>query len=186
MKKIIVLFLAGILLSVNLYAGKDINYKEGDVIFIISKSKQSPLIQYATRSPWSHCGIVVYKKGEPYVLEASNVVKLTRLNEFCRKGRLGAIVQMRYTDKPIKISYSKYLGKPYDLQFSMKNNRYYCSELVWLIYKEQLGVELCNPKPLSEYRTFGLDRVLKKRGISKKSLFVAPIDLLLSNKLYGV
>ena len=93
---------------------------------------------------------------------------------------------MRYTNNPIKISYSKYIGKPYDLQFSLKNNRYYCSELVWVIYKEQLGVELCKPKSLSKYRTLGLEKTIKKRGISKKSLFVAPIDLLSSDKLHGV
>lgn len=185
MKKALAILLLSIL-CIPVFADGSTSYKEGDVIFIISKSKQSPLIQYATRSLWSHCGIVVYKKGEPYVLEASNVVKLTPLDEFNNKGRLGAIVQMRNTEKPVKISYSKYLGKPYDLQFSLKNNRFYCSELVWLIYKEQFGVELCKPKPLSKYRTFGLGKVMKKRGISKKSLFVAPVDLILSDKLYGV
>lgn len=182
-------YIAALLLSIlclPMFADVSTTYKEGDIIFIISKSKQSPMIQYATSSLWSHCGIVVYKKGEPYVLEASNVVKLTPLDEFNNKGRLGAIVQMRYTDKPVKIAYKKYLGKPYDLQFSLKNNRYYCSELVWLIYKEQLGVELCKPQPLSKYRTLGLGKVMKKRGISKKSLFVAPSDLLESEKLYGV
>lgn len=59
------------------YAGGDqIRLKEGDIVWIISKSKQSPLIQYATGSAWSHCGIVIEKNDELYVLEASNVVKL--------------------------------------------------------------------------------------------------------------
>jgi hypothetical protein len=44
--------------------------KEGDIIFHTSKSKQSPLIQYATMSTLSHCGIIVEKKGDLYVLEA--------------------------------------------------------------------------------------------------------------------
>ncbi len=34
---------------------------EGEIVWQISKSKQSPFIQYATGSLWSHCGIVVIK-----------------------------------------------------------------------------------------------------------------------------
>lgn len=80
MKKYIVALLLSIL-YLPMFADGSTTYKEGDIIFIISKSKQSPMIQYATGSLWSHCGIVVYKKGEPYVLETSNVVKLTPLDE---------------------------------------------------------------------------------------------------------
>ena len=59
MKKVLTILLLCIL-CIPAFADCNADYKEGDVIFIISKSKQSPLIQYATRSPWSHCGIVVY------------------------------------------------------------------------------------------------------------------------------
>ena len=135
---------------------------------------------------WSHCGVIIYKNRKPYVLEASNVVKLTPLDEFNNRGRFKMTVQMRYTDKPIKIKYKKYLGIPYDSQFCLTNKRYYCSELVWIIYKEQLGVELCKPRPLSSYRTFGIGKEIKRRGINKKSFFIAPSDLMNSRKLYGV
>ena len=37
--------------------------REGDVIFQTSQSQQSPLIQIATRSKISHCGIIVMKNG---------------------------------------------------------------------------------------------------------------------------
>lgn len=185
MKKIILCLLVS-LLSIPSFADGKWDYREGDIIFQISKSRQSPFIQYATKSLWSHCGIVVYKNGKPYVLEASNVVKLTPLDEFNSRGRFKMIVQMQYTNKPIKINYKKYLGIPYDSQFSLTNKRYYCSELVWIIYKEQLGVELCKPRPFSSYRTFGIGKEIKRRGISKKSLFIAPSDLMKSDKLFGV
>jgi hypothetical protein len=162
------------------------DYKEGDVVFIISQSSQSKFIAYATRSMWTHCGIVVYKNNKPYVLEASNVVKLTSLDNFKNKGKGGALVQYRYTENSVKINYQKYLGIPYDSQFSLTNGRYYCSELVWKIYKDQLGVKLCDPKPLSDYNTFGLKWLLKKRKISNKSKFVAPSDLYRSPKLYKI
>ena len=181
MKKLIILFLLGIL-SLNLYADKEVEYKEGDVIFQVSTSSQSKLIQYATSSIWSHCGIIVYKNGEPYVLEASNVVKLTPLHTFLKRGRFGRNTTRRFINRPVKINYKQYLGIPYDSQFSLTNKRYYCSELVWIIYKRQFGIELCKPKSISEYRTYGLSKVMKKRGISSKSKFIAPVDILNSKK----
>jgi hypothetical protein len=187
MKRLLVIL--SVLLSVSVYTYADgyQDFKEGDIVFQISKSKQSPLIQYATGSLWSHCGIIIMKGDQPYVLEASNVVKLTHINEWTNKGRiLNSFIQLRYTNKPIKIRYKKYLGIPYDSQFSLTNKKYYCSELVWVIYKEQFGVELSKPRPLSDYHTFGLSKVIKRRGISKKSLFVAPSDLIKSKLLHVV
>ena len=178
MKKTIVSLILSIIGLTTLFAGSPAEYKEGDIVFIMSKSSQAPLIRYATSSPWTHCGIVVYKGDEPYVLEASNVVKLTPLYAFLRKGKFKMNTTRRVVDRPIKINYKQYIGIPYDSQFSLKNKRYYCSELVWVIYKKQFGIELCKPKPLSKYRTFGLSKVMKKRGISKGSLFIAPCDLM--------
>lgn len=110
------------------YAGGDqIRLKEGDIVWIISKSKQSPLIQYATGSVWSHCGIVIEKNDELYVLEASNVVKLTPLYDFYDKGRFGISQSCRVFKQPVKINYSKYLGQRYDLGFKFNNGRMYCS-----------------------------------------------------------
>ena len=53
--------------------------KEGDLIFHTSKSEQSPLIQYATMSVLSHCGIIFEKGNGLYVLEAAGKLKLTPL-----------------------------------------------------------------------------------------------------------
>lgn len=156
----------------------EIQWKEGDIVFQISKSKQAPYIQLATASPWSHCGIIIEKGNQLYVLEASNVVKLTPLFDWLDKGRFGVFEYRRVVDKPIKIQYKKYLGRPYDLAFKLNNNKMYCSELVYVIYKEQLGIELCKPRKVSSYHTFGLSKLMKKRGISPNQLVVAPSDLL--------
>ena len=166
------------IVSLPILAGAPAEYKEGDVIFIMSKSSQAPFIRYATSSMWTHCGIVVYKGEEPYVLEASNVVKLTPLYAFLNKGIFKINTTRRFINRPIKIKYKPYLGIPYDSQFSLTNKRYYCSELVWIIYKRQFGIELCKPRPLSDYRTFGLSKIMKKRGISRESKFIAPVDIL--------
>lgn len=152
--------------------------KEGDIVFQTSKSKQSPFVMLATHSIYSHCGIIVFKNNEKYVLEASNVVKLTPFNKWFDKGRFGYCHTYRVTNKPIKINYKKYLGQKYDLSFKFNNGRMYCSELVYEIYKNQFGIELCKPRKVSSYHIFGLGKILKRRGISKNQLVVAPSDLM--------
>ena len=179
MKKVILLALAGLATAALLWAQNAADdWKEGDIVFQISKSEQSPLIQYATGSPWSHCGIVVEKGGQFYVLEASNVVKLTPIEDWCQRGRFSSVKKRRVLDKDVKVKYSKYLGKPYDLAFKFDNGRYYCSELVWLIYKEQFGIELCQPRKIKEYNLLGIRKHLVRRGMKEDQLVVAPSDLI--------
>lgn len=174
-KLILVLFLCT--LSLATYAGTE-DWQEGEIVFQISKSKQSPFIAWATLSPFTHCGIVVKKNNLYYVLEASNVVKLTPINDWCSKGRTGGVWERKVFNHPVKIHYKKYLGKRYDLQFSFNNDKYYCSELVYLIYKEQFGIELGKPRKVSDYNLLGLSKVLKRRHINKNQLVIAPSDLL--------
>ena len=174
MKKFVFCFLA---IFITMFASAT-NWKEGDIVFQTSKSRQSPLIQYATLSPWSHCGIIVEKKGQFYVLEASNVVKLTPVEGWCKRGKFGYVKKVRILDKDVKINYSKYLGKSYDLQFKFNNGKYYCSELVYEIYKDQLGIELCKPKPIKSYNILGIKDKIHARGMNENQLVVAPCDLI--------
>ena len=152
--------------------------KEGDIIFQTSKSSQSPFIVLATHSRWSHCGIVVEKNNAFYVLEASSTVKLTPLKEFVNRGRFGSYKIRRVFDKPLKVKYKKYLGAKYDLAFKFDNNKYYCSELVYLIYKDQFNYSLGTPKKVSEYTLCGMSSLLKRRNISKDQYVIAPSDIL--------
>ena len=157
--------------------------KEGDIVFQTSKSSQSKYIILATRSQWSHCGIIIERPDGLYVLEAISTVSLTPYQQWVDRGKGKHVSMKRYTEEPVKIKYSKYLGKPYDLAFKFGNGKWYCSELVYDIYKRQLGVELCKPRPVSDYVISGLDKVLSKRGIDKDQLVVAPKDLYESELL---
>ena len=187
MKKIIVV-LSLIILSgcIWLYSqsGNHSELQEGDVVFQISQSKQSPKVALATGSQWTHCGVIVMKNDKPYVLEASSVVKLTPWDEWKQRGKSGITSMKRYSDEPLKISYKKYLGKSYDLAFKFDNGKWYCSELVYDIYLNQFGVKLCEPRPVSDYHIIGMSQTLKRRGISTDQLVVAPIDLFNSSKLH--
>lgn len=181
-----VLVVVFLLLSSVAYADGSFAAKEGDIVFQLSKSKQAPLVAYATNSWMTHCGIVIEKGKKLYVLEASNVVKLTPFDTWKNRGRFGALTTVRVFDKPVKIKYSKYLGMPYDLSFKFDNNRMYCSELVYEIYKRQFGIELCKPRKVRSYRIFGIGKILQRRGISINRLVVAPSDIADSKLVHGV
>ena len=166
--------------------------KEGDVIFQTSQSQQSPLIQIATRSKISHCGIIVMKNGKPYVLETLKTLVVTPLDKFIARGEDGKYWLKRSKKENIKIKYGSYLGKPYDLAFKFDNDKFYCSELIYDIYKNQLGIELCEPKKVSDYLILGTDQLpqiekaMKKRGITKEQYAVAPVDIFESDYLETV
>jgi hypothetical protein len=64
------------------------------------------------------------------------------------------------------------------MAFKFKNKKYYCSELVYDIYKDQFGIQICEPRPLSDYHTLGLEKEIKRRGMKKDQLMVAPSDLM--------
>lgn len=166
--------------------------REGDVIFQTTQSKQSPLIQLATRSKISHCGIVVMKNGKPYVLETLNTLKLTPLDKFVARSKGGKYWLKRSDKENIKIKYDHYLGKSYDVAFRLDNDIYYCSELVYDIYKKQLGIELCKPKKIDDYLILCTEKLpiikkeMQRRGIKKEEYAVAPVDVFRSEKLRRV
>ena len=168
------------------------NVKEGDVIFQTSQSEQSPLIQIGTRSMITHCGIVVMKGGKPYVLETQRTIVLTPFDKFIARGVDSKYWLKRSNKENIKIKYKSYLGKPYDLAFRFDNDKYYCSELIYDIYKNQLGIELCKPKKVSDYLILWTDKLpkiemaMKKRGITKEQYAVAPVDIFNSEHLNDV
>lgn len=191
MKKFLKIFLiavallsvAGSILCLSLSRMDDIELKEGDLLFQISKSAQSPLIALATGSVYTHCGILVEKQGEWYVLEATGPVKLTPLQQWCDKGRFKHVISRRVLEKPVKVRYKQYLGQAYDWSFKFDNGKMYCSELIYEIYKKQFGIELSQPRKIGDFNLLGMRKVMKRRGMGKDQLAVAPSDLMRSEYL---
>ena len=170
-------------------------WQEGMVILHESKSQQSPLIKAVTASRWTHCGIVVRTSEGLKVLEASKMVRLVPIEEFCKRGKGGDYIvclPRKRHSKPI--SYKIYLGQPYDLSFKFDNGKMYCSELVWLVYKEQ-GIQLCEPRKVGDFfvvkiahsklvgsykKAKWLRDLMKKRNITLDQYAVAPSDLAMA------
>jgi len=165
------------------YAGNGVEYNEGDIVFQISKSSQSKYIALATNCFLTHCGVLIEKDGQLYVLEASNKTKLTPFNDWCDRGLFGMFWTKYCPKQNVKINYSKYLNKPYDLQFKFDNGKYYCSELVYEIYKNELGIELCKPRQIKEYNIWGCKSLMQKRHMNENQYVVAPSDIYYSEKV---
>ena len=176
-----ILFIISMLLLAGCGNSIDVaNLQEGDVVFIESQSSQSPYIKVGTMSKWTHCGVVVNTPEGLKILEASKTVRLTPFAKFIGSAKNDNWTVKRPDQKLEKsISYSKYLGMPYDLEFKFNNGKMYCSELVWLIYKDQ-GIELCEPRKVSSFPFARIPKVRKlmnKRGISMDQYAMAPVDL---------
>jgi uncharacterized protein YycO len=132
--------------------------RDGDIIFHTSRSAQSVAIQRATRSPYSHVGLVIHRDGKPHVLEAIATVRYTPLAQWIARGTGGAFVVKRLKSplslaqaKQLRTAAERHAGKPYDLYFEWSDARIYCSELVWKAYHEALGVELGARQKLREF-----------------------------------
>lgn len=134
--------------------------RDGDIIFHESRSAQSRAIQLATKSRYSHMGIVYRQNTSWFVYEAVQPVKLTPLHEWIKRGRDGHFVVKRLREpavltpavlKKMRAAGAKFQGRPYDLYFEWDDRRIYCSELVWKIYKEAVGIEVGRLQRLREF-----------------------------------
>lgn len=173
----------------------------GDIIFQTSLSNQSKAIQLATKSPYSHMGIVYVRNGKGFVFEASQVVKLTPIDEWINRGKDKKYVVKRLknhdkivTEANLKkmLSYGKsFEGKPYDLYFGWSDDRIYCSELVWKIYEFTTGLKIGELKKLKDFDLTEQEviRIMKKRygdNIPKDENVISPESMYKSELLETV
>jgi uncharacterized protein YycO len=176
--------------------------RDGDIIFHTSRSSQSLAIQRATHSPWSHVGVVFFRDGQPYVYEAIATVRYTPLETWTARGDGGRYVVKRLR-RPVdatqvaklRAAAKSFAGKPYDLYFEWSNRRIYCSELVWKLYHDALGVDVGELQKLREFdltdpavrarmkERYGDKVPLDEPVISPAGLFASP--LLVEVKLPG-
>ncbi len=156
--------------------------KEGDIIFHTSHSSQSEAIQIVTRSKYSHVGIIFKNKEEEWVVyEAVQPVKVTPLNEWQKRGVNGHYIIKRIQGNKVnesiisemKKSFQKYEGKNYDFKFEWSDEKIYCSELVWKMYKEVLDMELGK---LQQFKEFDFSNKIVQAKIKERYGKEIPLD----------
>lgn len=142
-------------------AGNDYEPRNGDVVFQTSRSSQSMAIQLATKSQYSHMGIVYVREAEPFVFEAVQPVTLTPLAEWVARGERGHFVAKRLRDasslltdetlQAMRDVGERFAGRDYDLYFEWSDDRIYCSELVWKVFDEGAGLQLGARQTIAEF-----------------------------------
>jgi uncharacterized protein YycO len=144
----------------------------GDIVFHTSLSSQSKAVQAATKSPYSHMGIVLFRDGKPQVFEAVQPVKYTPLQTWLDRGQGKHYVIKRLKSPMPEDASAKlyqmakpYEGKSYDLTFEWSDDKIYCSELVWKLYKSAAGIELVK---LSKLGSFDLTNPLVKAKLKER------------------
>jgi hypothetical protein len=175
--------------------------RDGDIIFQSSRSGQSLAVQLATHSPYSHVGIVFMRDGKPFVYEAVATVRYTPLESWRKHGDGGRYVVKRLRTPlsaaqiaSLRQAASPFEGKPYDLYFEWSGDRIYCSELVWKMYDQALGVHLGELQKLREFdmssdvvrakvrERYGENVPLDEPVISPARLFASPLLIEVEQK----
>jgi len=221
-KRVIILGLLGLIIFSGLYAKrkfsdskhrldnaknevKQLSYNEdvknGDLIFQTSLSRQSKAIQLATKSKYSHCGIIFSDKGQFYVFEAIQPVKTTPLDKWIARGKDGHYVIKRLkkadqlltaeTLQKMKREGEMFIGKNYDLTFEWSDDKLYCSELIWKIYQRAIGIEIGKLQKLSDFdltNEFVKHKIKERYGdkIPKEEIVISPAAIFDSELLITV
>ncbi|KFF11727.1 YiiX family permuted papain-like enzyme [Flavobacterium hydatis] len=172
----------------------------GDLIFQTSESSQCEAVRIATKSKFSHCGIVYILDGKRFVFEAVQPVRLTPLDEWIQHGKDQNYLVKRLKDttaltpttiEKMEIYSRNFLNSDYDPHFGWSDAKMYCSELIWKIYKNGADIELC---PLQKLKDFNLEdprvkAILKERygnNIPLEEDVVAPSNIVDSKLLKTV
>jgi uncharacterized protein YycO len=152
----------------------------------------------ATHSQYSHCGILFKENNEYVVYEAVQPVKKTKLATWIQQGAHGKYRIKRLKNaqsiltaqqlKQMKSNAQSFIGKNYDLTFEWSDDKIYCSELVWKIYKRSVNIELGTLKTL---QSFDLTHPLVKAKLKERygnniplnEKVISPGDIFNSNQL---
>lgn len=198
MKKLSLILIVSFTIVIYLFGNKISNfnkgaskYKDGDIIFHTSKSSQSNMLRVATNSKLTHVGIIFHINNVPYVFEGRQPVSYRSLNSFIDAGENKEYIVLRTRDELTtnQVSLMKnyamsQIGKNYDLQFTWDDDKMYCSELVYKIFKSA-GIKICNE---NTFKSFDLSNPMVKKAINERytqlgkkinmnEIVVAPIDI---------
>jgi hypothetical protein len=123
--------------------------QQGDVVFQSSPNPMGmdlvDMIEGATGSVYSHCGMVIWHQNQWHVIEAVGPVQIISLTNWQARGRGKKIWAYRLQESsqqhiPAAITAMKRdIGKPYDSRYRLDDAAIYCSELIYRGWKFATG-----------------------------------------------
>jgi hypothetical protein len=156
------------------HAGLEEKLRNGDIVFIRSKSGQSKALEEVTASVWTHMGIALKVKNYPQntelvdsteegvwvVAHSGGPVRLDPLNVFLASGTRSSVKRLRdginfeKAQKLFKVA-KVYADQrvAYDVYFTKAAG--YCSGYVDLVFEKALGVDLAAPIQINQLKLDG-------------------------------
>jgi hypothetical protein len=144
-----------------------LDLKDGDVVFQHLTGKLGSVIAEVTESPLTHCGMVVHRRGEPYVIEAIGPVRYIAFKKWVAQGDQGHFSQMRLksaSEEQIAKTVTAaetLLGLPYDIQYDFDDEKIYCSELVYKAYLRGGEIEVGSKEALRDLNWKGSEKFIR-------------------------
>lgn len=141
------------------------DWRDGDLVFQDSGGSQAAAIRLATKSDYTHMGIVRVEPSGPVVIEAARTVGETPLASFLARGEGGryAVYRLRKAGAAdIKAALDgtrRYFGRPYDIFFRLDPSEIYCSELPYHAFKAA-GITLGK---IERFGALGIDNPAVKK-----------------------
>lgn len=138
----------------------------GDIVFRRGQSLRSRvvLLRQSGRGEYSHVGIVVIVRGEPFIVDAvpsqrgtgvTGIVAIRRVRDFLSPTAAAAVKVMRMAPRDqtiatnaanVAVSYASRAVQFDDDYDRFSSDRVYCTELVWRVFLES-GLELLDSLP---------------------------------------
>lgn len=196
MRKLLFIFAAVMILFTGSSFKNDPPHKNGDLIFIVNPSGQGKAIQLATKSKFTHVGIIFIENGKEVVYHAVEPVSKNTLSEFIALSADGTYEIKRLKDQSLlsnkkiknmrKEAISR-LGVHYDMAFNWDDSELYCSEFVWKLYNHALNLSVGNLKPLKSFdlthpavkekleQRYGKNIPLEEKMISPGDMYNSPL-----------
>jgi hypothetical protein len=162
----------------------EVSLQNGDVVLQASTSERSALIRRASRSPYSHVGLVEVAKDGVFVIEAVQPVSRTPLAKWVTRGEGGWVTVLRpkgldaAARHRVVAAAKKELGKPYDARFRWDDERLYCSELVVKAFARGASVSVGKQEVVKTLELSDEELALAaKLGVSPSQTLVTPGSL---------
>lgn len=180
-----------------------VELKAGDIVFQSLDDPDHKILQEATGSRYTNCGIVMENDSIGFVVyEGVQPLSVTPFDQWKTHGVNQHYVVKRLKDRDniitppdIMIKFDVYVnlhvGRDYDPYYEWTDERMYSSEYVWKTFKRMFNVELCKPEKLGDFARSS-DAMMKKLAerfddaIPYNDSAVTPIDIFNSDILYTV
>jgi hypothetical protein len=160
-------------LRMTMVAASDLpRLRDGDIVFQTIDGSQTLAILLASRSPYSHVGMVrIAEGGTPMVVEAVGPVREIALDQWIEQGIGGRITVKRMealTPEQARSALdaaSVFDGRPYDIYFRSDDDAIYCSELVRNAFLRGPKIELGR---LETIRELNIDNFAARKLVDRR------------------